>query len=1290
VEFRVLGPLEVLQGDRLVRVGGARQRSLLALLLIRANELVSSDQLIDELWRERPPSEAANALQAAVSRLRRALAAGNATERQTARLVTRSPGYLFAIDPEFVDARQFERLVRDGREALARGDPLRAATLLGAGMALWRGQPLADFVYEPFAQAEIARLEELRLVATEDRMEADLNLGRALDVAPELESLVTRHPFRERLRGQLMLALYKTGRQAEALEAYRQGQRTMAAELGIDPSPALRELEAAILRQDPSLSPLPSVHSLAVRSRVPLPATTPDPVPGAKARKTATVVFAGLAARTTSANRHDSGPVQELARRYRAIATDCFGRHGGWVEGGDDARVVAVFGLPFLHEDDGLRALRAAWELNARASGLRAEPTGGVQIEVLVRIGVSTGEVVAADTARSAAATVGEPVRIAARLMEIAAPGETLIDDITYRIAAAAVEAEPYPVVVSQRELAVGSVRRVTEVVPLTAARRRHRSAMVGREMELAQLRQAFEWAGRRRTAYLTTVLGAAGIGKTRLALEFGGGLREEATVLTGRCLSYGEGITYWPLREILLEAFGHDLGHGIEKLLAGDADAPVIGRQLAGATGSADENVAVEEIRWAARRVFEALARRRPLLLVIDDLQWAEPTFLDLVEYLLERSSEAPLMVLCLARPDLLDTRPGWAGGRPNSASVLLDALPDDDARLLLRLLADEVRLEAAADQRVLAAADGNPLFLEQIVAALAVDRRGDGFLALPATVQALLAARLERLGPGERAVLERAAVIGKDFDRRSVAALLPEEAWEPLARHLEHLARKRFIRETAALPMGDASYRFDHVLVQEAVYRGISTPVRADLHERLADCLEPASADGRIDAAELLGYHLEQAYRSRAELGAGKAAVDLAGRAASALISAGGAARARGDMPATANLLGRAAALLPPNQAERREILPDLAKALMEKGDLEAAENLLEEAMRIAERTGDRRLAGRATVALELQHARSFPKRTRQADSHKIVERVIPTLEQANDAAGLADAWLYLASSDLWLGRSIQAQAEAQRAAEYARQAGDRWREVAAIDQVAYTCMSVGPVTEAVRELAALRRRAGVDKQGRARIDLSLALALAFQGRLTEARELAGSATTALEDMGMTLQALYSVMDRAQVELVAGDAHAAEEHLRPALARLLTIGEHAVASTVAALLAEALSQQGKDGAAERAATQAMDLSPGDDRFTRILARTALARVHAHRGELAAAEALAREAVEDSLQTDWADQQADALTALAEVLRIAGREQAVSETLGLALERYEQRENVVAARRVRGMLATT
>ena len=259
MEFRILGPLEVVDGGRVVDVGGVRQRALLAILLTRANQVVPRDNLVDALFGEEPREAAANLVQVYVSRLRKGLEPERERRSGGSVVVTRAPGYLIRAGPEELDLLRFERLVEEGRRALAGGEAETAAARLHEALGLWRGPALADFAYEEFASVESARLEELRLAAIEDRVDADLALGEHAALTGELQALVTEHPLRERLRGQLMLALYRSGRQAEALETFQTGRRELVEELGLEPSAALRELERAMLRQDPGLeAPGPS------------------------------------------------------------------------------------------------------------------------------------------------------------------------------------------------------------------------------------------------------------------------------------------------------------------------------------------------------------------------------------------------------------------------------------------------------------------------------------------------------------------------------------------------------------------------------------------------------------------------------------------------------------------------------------------------------------------------------------------------------------------------------------------------------------------------------------------------------------------------------------------------------------------------------------------------------------------------------------------------------------------------------------------------------------------------
>ena len=924
MEVRLLGPLELADGGRLIAYGGARQRAVLALLVLHANQVMPSERVLLELWGEDAPPGAANALQAAVSRLRRALPDG--------RLVTRPPGYLFRAFADEVDLGRFERLLAQGRQALADGAAAEASELLGLALELWRGPALADFRYEPFAQAEIARLDELRLVCLEERIEADLALGAGGELVGELQRLVGEHPLRERLRGQLMLALYRSGRQAEALEAYREVRELLLEELGLEPAPALGELETAILRHDPALR------------------TAPAPAPPAAAvpaRKPVTVLCAELRVASGSGAGLDPEALRVVLERAQAILGSTLERHGGKLSASVGQRIVGVFGVPTLHEDDALRAAQAA--LAARGA-LEAEAAVLDQergLALRMRVGLATGEALVGGPDPSGFA--GDAVGQAVELAELATAGEILVSDQTRRLAAGAVEVE---------QAGDGRFRLLAAPIGARPLPVRLDAPLVDRHEELGRLRDGLARAVADGQPGLATVLGEAGIGKTRLVHELAVQVAADARVLTGRCLPYGDGITFWPLRELLAQA-GAPQGtrQELEALLDGEADAARVAEWLAGALGPGGPGtLAAPEIFWATRRLLETLARRRPLLVVLEDLHWAEPTFLDLAEAVAGQARQG-LLVLCLARPELLERRPAWAAGVAAAILLELGPLPADDAGALLNVLAGttpEVR------ERLLEVAAGNPLFLEQLAASLGEQHWGEGAPELPATIQALLAARLELLGPGEREVLWRAAVVGRDFTRDAVAELLPDQARGPLGRHLRALAAKGLVEASPSPPGDQDGFSFHHLLVQQAAYRAIPKSHRAELHERFAGWLERQAGED-----ELVGYHLEQAVRYRRELGPADDAVrSLASRAAGHLEAAGTRAHARGDVPAAVRLLERASSLLPADDPARARAQTGLGAALMEAGQLDQASRVLEDAGRAATAAGDGRLAARARV--------------------------------------------------------------------------------------------------------------------------------------------------------------------------------------------------------------------------------------------------------------------------------------------------------------------------------------
>ena len=819
MEFRILGPLEASDGNGPVALGGARQRAVLAILLLHRNEVVSTDRLIDELWGEQPPETAKTALQGYVSRLRKALGPASGT------LVTQAPGYVLQVAPGRLDRDGFEALLGRAKDERSAGNPAPASQLLDEALALWRGPALAEFRYEPFAQSEIARLEELRLVALEARIDLDLASRPAGDLVGELEALVGAHPFRERFRGQLMLALYRSGRQAEALAVYQDARRALVEELGIEPGPELQRLEGDILRHEPVLDAPP-----------PEPAAPDQGTPAHEVRKTVTAAVFVLAHSDSTGSPLDPEALARVRARSVEEVSGAVERHGGTVAGVTGETLVGVFGVPTLHEDDALRAVRAAVETLERLPDLVDELESTWRARLELRTGVVTGEIVDGDAAPVGPELLGaDVVARAMRLAEQAAPGETAIADSSRRLANDAMRVEP----LDPGSDATGAWRLLELTPGAPAFARRFDTPLVGRGGELGQLREAFARSRRDGTPHLVTVLGPAGIGKSRLAGELSNLVGEDAQVLTGRCLPYGEGITFWPLQEIVHEAAGEAPLETILECLGGDEEAATITELIAAALGLAEGRTASEEETfWAVCKLVEGIARERPLVVILEDLHWAERTFLDLVEHLAGRACSAPILLVCLARPDLLERRPHWAGGKPNATSLFLEPLFPSESESLLDNLLGEVALPAATRARITSAADGNPLFLEQLLAMAAETGLDGGDIPLPPTIEALLAARLDRLGPGERAVLDRAAIVGKEFTPDAIADLLPAQARASVGRHLDALVHKDLIRPGRA-PTGEELFRFRHVLIQQTARGGVPKESRAELHERFAGWL-------------------------------------------------------------------------------------------------------------------------------------------------------------------------------------------------------------------------------------------------------------------------------------------------------------------------------------------------------------------------------------------------------------------------------------------------------------------
>jgi class 3 adenylate cyclase/tetratricopeptide (TPR) repeat protein len=1230
VEVRLLGPLQALKDGRPVPLGGAKPRALIAALALEPGRVVSVDRLVEDLWPGEPPETAAHALQVYVSQIRKALG--------SAAISTRTPGYALELDTDCVDVGRFVRLAEAGRAELHAANFAIAESALRDALALWRGAALADFLYEPFAQTEIARLEDLRLVTLEERIEAGLALGRHVELVSELDALVDAHPLRERPCAQLMLALYRSGRQPDALAAYRRVRETLVEELGIEPKRELKELEAAILRQDESL--LPDVAAT---------------VPAMEFRRLVTILFADVVESMALAEALDAEAVAEILRRYFDTVSAALTRHGGTVEKFAGDAVMAVFGIPVSHEDDALRAARAAFDIRAGLASLneRLVHEHGVGLEV--RIGIETGEVVATRGDSRQRFVTGEVVGIAARLEQAAAAGEIIVGELAGRLIdhAAGLEALGDLDVKGKRE-PVRAYRLLTLASTAPPFERRQDGPFVGRKRERAVLRRALKRVTEGATARAIVVVGPPGIGKSRLAEEIAGRTKG-ATSLFGRCLSYGDGITYWPLREVLQKA---PQSAELDAILAAlDADTPPTAAELA----------------LAFRRFCETTAREEPLMLVFDDVHWGEPTFLDLVEYVAEKS-EAPMLIVCLAREELLEDHPTFLA---DAERIVLDALSAKETDALLDALGGAA-LETDQRDRIADAADGNPLFLEQL---LALVLEGGVERAVPATVQALLAARLDRLGPGERAVLERGSVVGKEFTSADIASLLEPDVAHTADAHLDALAGRGFVR-----PRREGGFRFRHVLVQDAVYRAAPKRLRAELHERFADNLDDRLAD-LAELDEFVGYHLEQAHRLRKELRKADARTrELAEEAGRRLGAAGLRALRRGDIHAATNLLVRATSLLPTDHQLRRELLCELGLVRVAAHDSDGAIEVLTEAIAESREAGDRRVEWRARLELEYIQLRREAKRTANELLDATAEG-IPIFERADDRRALGRAWLLAGFVHGGHRGNHKAWEEAaERALGHYKAAG--WPTSTCVGEVAAALYwGPTPVEDAIRRCELFLQDEALDLPGAAYLRAFLGGLVAQHHDFDRARARVGSARTTLEDLGMRAAAeTYCTPLLGEIELLAGDPAASERILRELCEQLERAKDFSHLASRASDLAEALVEQGLLEEADEWTHVAERHAATDDLNAQMMWRPVRARIHARRDEFGIAERLAREAVALADSTDDLNRRAKAQRDLGEVLRLAGNGSDAAFAFERALEIYEQKGNLVGVTQVRSL----
>jgi predicted ATPase/class 3 adenylate cyclase len=1042
-------------------------------------------------------------------------------------------------------------------------------------------------------------------------------------------------------------------------------------------------------------------------------------------RKTVTVVFSDVVGFTALSETLDAESVRQVMSLYFDEMRRVIGRHGGMVEKFIGDALMAVFGVPELHEDDALRAARAAAQMRAALSDLNEQLRASWGITIASRIGVNTGEVVTEESPVAQRLATGDAVNVAARLEQSATPGEIFLGETTYRLVRDAVVADSVPPLTVKGKSSPLLAWRLHDVKPEAPGLQRPLDApIVARESELEVLSRSFAQS-QKQACRLVTVVAPAGLGKSRLTREFTRGIAGQARVTYGRCLSYGDGVTYWPIAEIMRDLAGlaltDDPGQARARFLTliggQNGSHPVSGSPnggpdggarredtrrealriadvVAGAIGLSEAVAATAEIAWAVRRLLEIVAGTHgPLVVVLDDIHWAEPALLDLIEHVVMLARDVPLLVICMARPELDEVAPGWCANVRDAVRVIPGPLGAREVNDLLDHLLDGLQLPGVIRARIVAASEGNPLFVEEFLRMLVdngmIVRSADRWLAtaelgdlvVPASVQAILASRLERLNPEERAVLQRAAVVGREFYRDALEHLAADGTWLQTEQHLRSLASKQLVRPVAPELGGSDTFQFSHLLVRDVAYGSIPKAMRAELHEHFADWLEARAGLRAAEYEEIIGYHLEQAVEQlrllgRVELRSGPLGV----RAGQWLSAAGRRALARDDMSAAANLLTRAVEMLAPTDPEYPGLLRDLAAALISRGKLDEGERLLERAQESARAADDLALAELARLDQHLLLLQTRPEAALEALARATDNAYVSFTETANDA-GLAHVWRLRAELD-WMACSYGSTTQAlEQALAHACRAGDT-REESAITVWLASCLALGPTpaTEAVARCHELLTQMRGSRRVEAAVCTVLGYLTAMSGSPDPAREFIRRGRQRHEELGLSFSRAHWTVFSGMALLLVGDTADAEAELRWGYQTLRDMGERAGLSTVAAYLARALTAQGRFDEAQELTLESEQAAALSDlasqiawRGTRVLCRLAA-------GDPASAEEISRAAVALAEGTDDLELKGFAHAGLAAVLTAVDEPRAAAAEREAAAAAYLAKGDVVSA----------
>ena len=962
-------------------------------------------------------------------------------------------------------------------------------------------------------------------------------------------------------------------------------------------------------------------------------------------RKTVTVVFADVTGSTALGERLDPESMRGVMSRYFDEMRSAVERHGGTVEKFIGDAVMAVFGVPVVHEDDALRAVRAAEEMREALGTLNAELERDWGARLEIRIGVNTGEVVAGDPSSGESFVTGDTVNVAARLEQAADPGDVLIGEATQRLVRDAVDVKPLdPLELKGKAERVAAFRLLNVTPGAAAFARRLDSPLVGRDEELGRLRRIFDEAVTGRACRLATVIADAGLGKTRLVSELLDRETGRARILWARCLPYGEGITFWPVAEMVKAEAGigetdppEDARSKVRDLVAAAEDGAEVAERVSAAIGLGEGGGDIQQTFWAIRRLLEILAQETPLIVVVEDIHWAEPGLIDLLQYLARFSAGHPMFVLCTSRPEIRDLRPDWT---TVAETIALEPLDEGECERLIENLLGRVGLTGDVRTRITDAAEGNPLFVEEMLRKLIDDghlERDDGHWAargdlsrvsVPGTINALLSARLDQLEAEERAVIQRASVVGKVFWWGAVTELSPEVDRPRVGSHLQTLLRKELVRPDRSGFAGEDAFRFSHILVRDAAYESMPKRARAELHERFASWLERKAGDRVAEFEEILGYHLEHAYRYRTELGpVDDAARAVAGRAAGRLAAAGRRALSNWDVAATVNLFSRAIDLLPADDPMRLEILPDLG-IILAQTDIPRADAVLTEAVDAARAANDPLLEARAGVRRVFVRL-LLDVQADQDASLEEAERYASLFEERHDDLGLAEALNLVGIIRFWQGRAAVAEEDLSRAIHHARRAGGRRQEAEGHKWLAIaTSIGPTPVGEGIRRLESILEEGGQDRRVEISVLRMTGWLEANEGRFPEAREQIARAKAIAGELGDQVGVAAVLRDSAAVAMLADDPATAETELRAAYESLERMSDFGHLASFAPDLGDVVYAQGRFEEALRLSETAERINIEGDVDANVRWRQLRAKALAQLGRLDEAETMAVEAV--------------------------------------------------------------